>query len=245
MTDDRSRIDDPSALAGEYALGVLTGEELRQARELAASDAAFRAEVERWTGTFALYLEEVPGVDPPRQLWPRIAAAAGLRADQGNVVYLRRNLKFWRGAAVGMTGLAACLALFLVLRVPVAPVPIQRPPITAAPAAPMVAVIGDERETKVVASWDPNARQLILAVAGKLAADPTHSHELWVIPPGDKPVSLGVLPGSNQSHVRLADALAARMTEGATIAISVEPRGGSSTGAPTGPVIASGPLTPA
>jgi anti-sigma-K factor RskA len=35
------------------------------------------------------------------------------------------------------------------------------------------------------------------------------------------------------------------LQQGATIAISVEPRGGSPTGAPTGPVIASGSLTPA
>jgi anti-sigma-K factor RskA len=43
--------------------------------------------------------------------------------------------------------------------------------------------------------------------------------------------------------MELAQALAELMRNGATIAISVEPRGGSPTGAPTGPVIASGALT--
>jgi anti-sigma-K factor RskA len=42
--------------------------------------------------------------------------------------------------------------------------------------------------------------------------------------------------------MQLADALAELMQEGATVAISVEPRGGSPTGSPTGPVVASGAL---
>jgi len=51
--------------------------------------------------------------------------------------------------------------------------------------------------------------------------------------------------GAKQSHMRLADALATLMENGATVAISVEPPGGSPTGSPTGPVIASGALTKA
>ena len=46
-------------------------------------------------------------------------------------------------------------------------------------------------------------------------------------------------------HMQLADALASLLQQGATIAISVEPPGGSPTGAPTGPVVASGALTKA
>jgi len=43
-------------------------------------------------------------------------------------------------------------------------------------------------------------------------------------------------------HMQLADALARLLQQGATIAISVEPPGGSPTGSPTGPVVASGAL---
>jgi anti-sigma-K factor RskA len=75
-----------------------------------------------------------------------------------------------------------------------------------------------------------------------MPADPRHSHELWVIPAGGKPRSLGVMPDARQTHMQLADALAELMQEGATVAISVEPRGGSPTGSPTGPVVASGAL---
>jgi anti-sigma-K factor RskA len=103
-------------------------------------------------------------------------------------------------------------------------------------------MLSSEKDMKVVASWDPTGRQLVLAVAGDMPADPAHAHELWVIPADGKPRSLGTMPASKQTHMRLADALAQLLQEGATIAISVEPRGGSPTGAPTGPVVASGAL---
>jgi anti-sigma-K factor RskA len=110
----------------------------------------------------------------------------------------------------------------------------------------MVAMLADPRnEMKVMASWNPGTRQLVLAVAGDMPADSRHAHELWVIPAGGKPRSLGTMGGGKQMHMRLADAIAALMESGATVAISVEPPGGSPTGSPTGPVIASGALTKA
>ncbi|NUS99549.1 MAG: hypothetical protein HOP96_01070, partial [Sphingomonas sp.] len=65
MSDDRTDMDDPNVLAGEYALGLLSGEELRRARGLLRSDPAFRAATERWSGRFAIFLQDVADVDPP------------------------------------------------------------------------------------------------------------------------------------------------------------------------------------
>ena len=140
-----------------------------------------------------------------------------------------------------MTALAASLALVLVMR-PQPPVSVTPAPAVAS-APPMVAMLGDQEGMKVVASWDPGSRQLVLAVPADIPADPSHSHELWVIPAGGKPQSLGTMPSGRQMHMRLADALATLLQQGATIAISVEPMGGSPTGAPTGPVVASGALS--
>ena len=78
-----------------------------------------------------------------------------------------------------------------------------------------------------------------------MPADPAHAHELWVIPADGKPRSLGTMKSAKQMHMRLADALAVLLQQGATIAISVEPPGGSPTGQPTGPVVASGALNSA
>jgi anti-sigma-K factor RskA len=232
MTEPTSDQGDPNALAGEHALGLLTGEDRRQAIERAASDPEFARELARWRGRLAPLAETIVPVDPPDGLWP--AVESGI--DGANVVVLRRRVKLWRAATAGMGALAASLALFLVVQSQ----SVQAPqPATA----PMVAMLGDREAMKVVASWDPGTRQLVLAVPADMPADPAHAHELWVIPPGGEPRSLGTMPAGKQMHMRLADALAELLQQGATIAISVEPPGGSPTGAPTGPMIASGALS--
>ena len=137
-----------------------------------------------------------------------------------------------------MTRFAASLALVLAVQPRTSPVP-HADPTPAAP--PLVAMLGDEKA-------DESRRQLGSRAAGSCsrcrrhAADPSHAHELWVIPGDGKPRSLGTMGDGKQMHMRLEEALAELMHQGATIAISVEPPGGSPTGAPTGPVIASGTL---
>jgi anti-sigma-K factor RskA len=225
--------DEQRELAGVYALGVLTGEELRRARALLQSDQSFRAEVAYWTGRLTPMLDEVADAQPPNQLWRRIAASLPVAADSTNVVQLNQRVTLWRSVSAAMTAVAAGLALVLLFR----PEAVVRPV-----GPPMVAMLGDQqKQMRVMASWNPNGRQLVLAAAGDMPSDPKHSHELWIIPSGGKPRSLGTMPGK-QMHMQLADALAELMREGATIAITVEPPGGSPTGDPTGPVVASGKL---
>jgi anti-sigma-K factor RskA len=243
MTDRRDMTDEPRDIAAEYALGVLSGAEFADAHRRMSADAEFAAAVARWRGRLAPLGAEIEAVEPPPTLWPRIseALAGGSAARGANVVVLRRRLNLWRGAAAAMTALAASLAGVLILQPRPAPVIVQQPA-----GAPMVAMLADPRnEMKVMASWNPGTRQLVLAVAGDMPADSRHAHELWVIPAGGKPRSLGTMGGGKQMHMRLADAIAALMESGATVAISVEPPGGSPTGLPTGPVIASGALTKA
>ena len=242
MTDNRDIPDDDAALAAEYASGVLSGAELARARARETADPRFAREVARWRGRLAGLHDAVEPVAPPAGLWPRIQGALGGRAPAND--NLRKELRIWRGATAAMGAVAAALALVLVFQdrptQPAAPAPA-----VTRPSTPMVALVGDKQATQVMVSWDPSARQRVLAVAGSLPNDGKHSHELWVIPQGGTPRSLGTVSLDKQSHKRLADALASLLQQGATIAISVEPRGGSPTGSPTGPVIASGSLTPA
>jgi anti-sigma-K factor RskA len=244
MSDPRDGLDDANSLAAEYALGLLEGDAFGEARRRAASDPDFATEVARWRGRLAPLHDEFDEVAPPVGLWRRISATVERTgAANDNAAILRRSARIWRSATAAMTAVAASLALFMLLepRSGIAPpTPVQQPA-----SAPMVAMLGDQGAMKVVASWDPAARQLVLAVPGEMPADPKHSHELWIIPSGGKPRSLGTMPDAKQTHMRLAEALASLLQQGATIAISVEPRGGSPTGAPTGPVVASGALSAA
>jgi anti-sigma-K factor RskA len=239
MTDEPDS-NDRDVLAGEFALGLLGGDELREARALAARDPAFASEVARWRGRSAPLIDEIESVAPPKGAWHRIEAGIE-SAGASNVIQLRRRVGFWQGATAGMAALAASLALVLVMQ-PEPTVPVATPPApTSAP--PMVAMLSDDqKQMKVMASWNPDARQLVLAVAGEATPDPAHAHEVWIIPAGGKPRSLGTM-GKPMVHMQLADALATLLQQGATIAISAEPTGGSPTGAPTGPMIASGTLS--
>ena len=244
MTDKRQKDEDRAALAAEHALRLLTDEEARQAQGLESGDPAFAQEVRRWRGRTAPLFDEVGAVAAPAAVWDRIDEATGGERRASNVIPFQRRVGFWRAATGAMTALAAALAVILLFepRATITPLP-QQAQVPA--SAPLVAMLGDRQQMKVVASWDPDAQQLVLAVAGDMPADPAHAHELWVIPADGKPRSLGTMGTAKQSHMKLADALAALLQQGATIAISVEPPGGSPTGAPTGPVVASGALSKA
>lgn len=232
-------------LAAEYALGVLVGDDLAQAESLARSSATFRTAVARWRSRLAPLLNEIEPAAPPAGLWERIEQVIGV-PERGNVVVLRRRVVVWRTATAAMTALAASLAIVL-LNAPSVRSPVVSGP--GAPAvqakAPMVAVLDTGQQAKVMASWDPMSQRLVLAVAGDMPSDPAHSHELWVIPPGGQPRSIGTMGSAKQMHMRLADAIATLLQQGATIAITVEPPGGSPSGKPTGRMVASGALTSA
>jgi anti-sigma-K factor RskA len=239
MSDQRAMDDERRSLAAEYALGVLTGADRKRARQLAAGDPQFRAEVAGWLGRLSPLLEDVEPVQPPAGTWRGIEARIGAgRGEAGNVISLHRRLRMWQGIAGAATALAASLALVVAIPQPTVPTS----PSERQPGRPMVAMLSDEqKDMKLVASWDPAGQRLVLAVAGQMPGDPEHVHELWVIPSGGTPRSLGTMR-EPRTHMQLADAIAQLMRQGATIAISVEPRGGSPTGQPTGPVIASGTL---
>jgi anti-sigma-K factor RskA len=233
--------EERSELAGEFALGLLDSGDLSRARNLAKSDPQFAAEVAAWSGRLAPLLDEVEAVAPPQRVLDAIEQRLGSRGGPpDNVVYLRRRVNLWRSFTAGASALAASLALVLVTR----PEPAeQRPPVVRQAATPMVAMLeAEDSAAKLVATWDPAARSLVVAAAAGIAPVAGHSHELWVIPAGGTPRSMGILPGADPMHMRVEAPMATQLAEGATLALSVEPTGGSPSGLPTGPVIAAGKL---
>jgi anti-sigma-K factor RskA len=95
---------------------------------------------------------------------------------------------------------------------------------------------------KLVATWDPASAMLLVAPAAGVAAVPGHAHELWLIPADGKPRPMGLLEPGAPRRVPIPPALLAEMKAEVTLALSVEPAGGSPTGQPTGPVVAAGKL---
>lgn len=233
MTDDRS------TQPAEYALGLLGGAALRAARARAAADPAFAHEIARWHGRLAPLADEVEPVPAPDALWPRIDRSLGAPATgDSNVIALRRRVTVWRGLTGAMTALAASLALVVVNR------QIPPPPVPAPLAQPMVAMIKAGLDVAAVASWDKASRRLLVSEV-KMPVVSGRDYQLWLIPAGGKPHSVGVMPNAPHMRVALAEPMSAMLVEGAMLAVSLEPLGGSPTGAPTGPVVASGPLAAA
>jgi anti-sigma-K factor RskA len=230
-TDERGS-EGMSLTAAEYVLGVLDAAQRRAAERRIDRDAAFASEVAFWQERLGGLSAEVREVAPPHGVWPRIEAALGRARLSGETrVGLWENLLFWRGLALGASGLAAVALAALIYAGPI-----------AAPAVPLVARLDAEGgQAGFVAAIDSGHGNLTIVPAALLGAE-RKSLELWLIPPGDKPHSLGLIDRSRPVTIKVPKDLLARVNDEAALAVSLEPEGGSPTGQPTGPVIANGKL---
>jgi anti-sigma-K factor RskA len=94
-----------------------------------------------------------------------------------------------------------------------------------------------------VAAYDPMRKALIVTSLAPAGADPAHVHQLWVIPADGKPHSLGMVEPGVSKAMPMPDDMAPMMSEGAALAVSVEPPGGSPMkDRPSGPIAAMGKL---
>jgi anti-sigma-K factor RskA len=230
---------DREILAAEHALRLLESEELVEARRLQTEDRSFAAEVSRWEERFAPFFDELAPVTPEEHVWERIRRVVGGAKAGAEIIAMRRKVRRWQG----FTGLAAAAAVALallavppLLRRPATPPPAERP------APVLIASLGDQQSPGSVAvTFVPGASDL-LVTASAIERPPGRDHQLWIIPDGGTPISLGVVSTEESVKRRLSPALAAQFRAGATVALSREPSGGSPTGQPTGPVVAAGEL---
>jgi anti-sigma-K factor RskA len=179
----------------------------------------------------------VAEVNPPDAVWTRIetqlfpdvAAAASRQPTTGGLPWLQR-LSFWRG----LTGMATAAVLALVV------VGSQAPP----PQAPIIVVLAANPEAaqamnaSFVASLSADGRALVLRPLNELQVSPGRALELWAVPPAGAPRSLGLVNASGATTLLRGQLL----RDTAAFAVSVEPAGGSTTGAPTGPIVSVGKL---
>ena len=233
--------DDDDLTAAEYVLGLTDAPARARAAARRQTDPAFSAAVDAWEARFAPLIDQVTPVDPPPAVWERIAAAV---AAPSNVVDLTRrpgawnNIALWRAATGGaLAAAAACLAL-VVGRPASAP-----PPPPVAKRAVMVATLAaPDAKALFVATFDPARGEVTVVPVKTDGADP-RAPELWIIHPGAKPRAVGMLSAARARAAPVSAATVADWRAGDTLAVSLEPAGGSPTGAPTGPVIAAGALT--
>jgi anti-sigma-K factor RskA len=235
MSTGSSERDDPIGLAGEYVLRLLPEDELPAFEARLARDPELRALVAAWQADLVHLTDEVAPVEPPA----RVAKAleTELFADEASAspgLFGRLRQGFGLSAiAAGLVAIGLFFGADLMDRGP-------QPPV--APA--LTATIAAEDESLVVAAaFDAEADQLFLAREAGQAA-PGRALELWLIAGDEPPVSLGLLSDEPLTVVTVSADLAPRLA-GGVLAISDEPPGGSPTGAPTGAVLAVGPVSDA
>jgi anti-sigma-K factor RskA len=232
-------------LASEYVLGTLRGPaRLRFQRHL-REDANLRIAVDAWQARLMPMAAAVEPVAPPKRVWEviarRTAGAAPVTASNG----LWNSLGFWRNFGLLASGVAAALLAAVILVRPQAPVPapqIARAPASELPAA-YLAVISDPKTMKPVllVSATRNSDRLMIKRLDASINVPEKSLELWALPAGQAPRSLGLV-GAEEKHTLKLNAVADQALGNVPLlAVSLEPSGGSPSGAPTGPVLYSGP----
>ena len=229
MTDrDRPLDEEPDMTAAELALGLLDGDERAAALRRQLADPAFAREVEQWRQHLATMFAEVREVAPPADLEPRLLANIAPAASTGGM---------WKPLAI-LSSIAAALFGVLLLR----PEAIA-PPVAVEPARAqmMVAAFTIEGIAKpIVGTYDPGRGTL--RMPGPMPIPAGRDAQLWAIVGDAPPRPLGLFHEAGAAV--MADAPAkAPFAAGTTFAISFEPTGGSPTGLPTGPVVATGTLT--
>lgn len=196
------------ALAAEYVLGVLDAAERAEVAARIKRDAAFAARVTDWELRLG-GLNDGFAEAPAPNLLPKIEA----RLFPKPAPTRRFGVFGWLAGGL----VAASLALVSIT-------------ILAPPRPDRVATLAtaDNRLAYQVTHFGGSLQ--VTRVAG-VPAVPGQVHELWVIAPGASPVSLGLL--QDRPLVVSYPVPPA----GFVLAVSIEPEGGSPTGAPTGPVI--------
>lgn len=227
-------------LAAGYALGTLRGPARERLRRWLAGDAALARTVAQWEARLGPMLAAITPVPPPPQLWRRIEARLG-----GARPGLWENLAFWRGLGLAASGAAAALVAAVALVAPAPPLPAPAPVVARANEIPAsyLAVLTDPRTQKpvLVVSAGRNERQLWTKTLDPAIHVADRSLELWAVPRQGAPRSLGLVSSNDKLMLALPAVADQSLAEVPMLALSLEPKGGSPSGAPTGPVLYSGP----
>jgi anti-sigma-K factor RskA len=229
MTDSTVLPRDDGLLAAEYALGVLQGEARSEFQRRIETETSLAAMVRQWDEHFISITEDIAPVAPPRGVETALERRLFTATPQAKSSFLN-SLGFWRGLAIASLAAVVALGAWNF-----------RPAVDRSGNGLVAQVAGEANAVKLVAYYDAAKGELRLNRTEGTAAN-GRSFELWLIAGADAPVSLGLLPTDNNGTVLVPVPLREKLA-GGTLAISDEPQGGSTTGAPTGAVLATGQLT--
>jgi anti-sigma-K factor RskA len=241
----RHRLAD--ALAAQYVTGTLRHGARRRFESLLAGHPALQGAVTDWRDRLMPLAAPVTPVPPPPRVWSAIearlwpAASAASTTSTPSAARPSGATGWWQRLALwrGLSGLATAAVLVLTVAL------VRTPP----PLPPIVVVLEGQAGTPAagatfVASVSGDGHAMVMQpISATLPLQPDRVLELWSVPPQGAPKSLGLISASGATVLPRAR-LPGTLLKGGTaaLAVSVEPPGGSPTGAPTGPVVFAGRL---
>jgi anti-sigma-K factor RskA len=210
-------------LAAEYVLGTLRGAARRRLERWRRSSTRLDDYCHFWEDRLMPLVQELPPRAPPEHLWRKIEERLGLKPSTPQRPLLKEL------AIAASVLLMAALAVLMLAR-------------TLAPgrAAEVATVSSSGALLWQVEVFNRGGAPQRLAIRASRGAQAPHGrdYELWALPDGGKPVSLGVLPYRETSTHPVLSALQMQaIATSRQLAVSLEPSGGSPTGQPTGPVL--------
>ncbi len=229
-----TELEDSDLLAAEYVLGTLDVAERVVAASRTEFDLPFAQLVDAWQERLAPLIDAIEPVPPSdhvlNSLLVRLFGMPS-NVDEVALARLKRRIRVWQGATVGLSAVAAGLLAWVGLGGGTSPSSEQ-----------FTAVLQrDAGAPTMVLNVDLKSRRL--TVTSLASATPAgKSYELWIIDAAiGAPRSLGLVPAKAATHELLTLYDPAVITN-ATYAVTVEPPGGSPTGQPSGTPILTGRL---
>jgi anti-sigma-K factor RskA len=207
-------------LAAEYVLGTLRGRARRRFERWFVSPQVVSL-VKAWERRLAGLEPPMERVQPPGSVWIGIENQLDLRRRQ------RRPAMRW-------LTLAAAAAFFAVIGwfaiTQVTPPDVVPPTLASTGRAFLQSADAQTIYWRVEVLGDRQELGLHVHVVHDLP--PGKSHELWALPEGGAPVSLGLMPHTGDARRVLTAAQREALSRAKQIAVSLETEGGSTTGAP-------------
>ncbi len=234
---DRELPDDRDLTAAEYVIGLLTPAEAREVETRAAEDPVLARSIRAWQRRLSGMTRWVRPVAPPASVWQRLEAEimappapqtepsrSAPRGQPGWLVQAWESIRFWRGVAMASFLAGAMLACAVL-----------GPKLWTSQPGVAALITLDSPIPAFLVMVTKDGYATVIADAAEV--QPGNSLELWGLPPGAAtPVSFGVIPATGRIR------MPAIVSAGTLLLVSSEPKGGSPTGAPTGPVVYRGKI---
>ncbi|WP_019938748.1 anti-sigma factor domain-containing protein [Bordetella sp. FB-8] len=220
--------DDPqlrARLAADYVSGAMRGGARRRFEGLMAADASLRRQVRSWEDDLYALVWAMPAITPSDRVWRAIRGQIRQKAPD------RMRNWGWHGAYL-WRWCSATLAVALIAMAVIQPLWLNR----TQPVQQVAVLQSEQGQAFLVIRADASGGMYATTLGNLTKMADGHALQLWSMPPGGKPVSLGLVAANGLTRLTLPRGAGSIRKLG----ISLEPEGGSPTGQPTGPVVMTG-----